>query len=277
MEHNELLKLLRKERNFTQEKLAEGISHRNTLSSFENGGIKISFTILLKYIKRLNISLEEYEFILNEKELEGKKKVSVELSKKYLNPFDINFANEILDMYIDTKDFYYYSLYAQYYLVREYKGDALDKNEQRKIAKKIINYLDKIQTWGRFELVIFSNCLFLFEDKYIRFNFVESIQYMKIYLDSSNYSRDLQNFIINGLSLSYTRKNEANIQLFLSELDKIISNSDDMQAKMVKNIFSLLLNHDQGFDDENEKRRIVNTLELLDEMEWVDYIEKVYT
>ncbi|WP_140444198.1 helix-turn-helix domain-containing protein, partial [Enterococcus thailandicus] len=39
MEHNELLKLLRKERNFTQEKLAEGISHRNTLSSFENGGI----------------------------------------------------------------------------------------------------------------------------------------------------------------------------------------------------------------------------------------------
>lgn len=100
---------------------------------------------------------------------------------------------------------------------------------------------------------------------------------MKIYLDSSNYSRDLQNFIINGLSLSYTRKNEANIQLFLSELDKIISNSDDMQAKMVKNIFSLLLNHDQGIDNENEKRRIVNTLELLDEMEWVDYIEKVYT
>ena len=50
-----------------------------------------------------------------------------------------------------------------------------------------------------------------------------------------------------------------------------------MQAKMVKNIFSLLLNHDQGIDNENEKRRIVNTLELLDEMEWVDYIEKVYT
>lgn len=276
MEHNELLKLLRKERNFTQAKLAEGISHRNTLSSFENGGIKINFTILIKYLQKLNVSLEEYEFILTDKELDSKKKFAVELSQKYHYPFDVNFADEILRIYNETKDFYYYSLYAQYYLVREYKGDKLDKNERNKIATKVISYLDKIQTWGRFELVIFSNCLFLFEDSYIKFNFVESVKHMKIYLDSSNYSRDLQNFIINGLTLSYSRRNKENFQMFFDELDKIIFNSDDMQAKIVKKVFELLLNHEQGLDNPNEKERIIKTLELIDEKEWIDYIEKFY-
>ena len=65
MDHSSLIKKLRLERGLSQKKLAQGISQRSTLASFENNATKISYNILIQYLDRMNVTLEEYQFMLD--------------------------------------------------------------------------------------------------------------------------------------------------------------------------------------------------------------------
>ncbi|MCA6742816.1 helix-turn-helix domain-containing protein [Enterococcus durans] len=64
MDHSSLIKKLRLERGLSQKKLAQGISQRSTLASFENNATKISYNILIQYLDRMNVTLEEYQFMI---------------------------------------------------------------------------------------------------------------------------------------------------------------------------------------------------------------------
>ncbi|AKZ47091.1 hypothetical protein LIU_00460 [Enterococcus durans] len=83
MDHSSLIKKLRLERGLSQKKLAQGISQRSTLASFENNATKISYNILIQYLDRMNVTLEEYQFMLDGNNLSEKRK----LSKVFLTSF----------------------------------------------------------------------------------------------------------------------------------------------------------------------------------------------
>ena len=68
-----LIKKLRKERELTQSELSKDIMPRTTLSSIENGGRTVEVTKLFKLLNRMNISIEEYSFLLNLDFLNDKK------------------------------------------------------------------------------------------------------------------------------------------------------------------------------------------------------------
>ncbi|WVT91390.1 helix-turn-helix transcriptional regulator [Enterococcus durans] len=72
MDHSSLIKKLRLERGLSQKKLAQGISQRSTLASFENNATKISYNILIQYLDRMNVTLEEYQFMLDGNNLSEK-------------------------------------------------------------------------------------------------------------------------------------------------------------------------------------------------------------
>ena len=76
MDHSSLIKKLRLERGLSQKKLAQGISQRSTLASFENNATKISYNILIQYLDRMNVTLEEYQFMLDGNNLSEKRKLS---------------------------------------------------------------------------------------------------------------------------------------------------------------------------------------------------------
>ncbi|WP_270493007.1 Rgg/GadR/MutR family transcriptional regulator [Enterococcus thailandicus] len=276
MEHSKLIKQLRTERKLSQRMLTDGISQRSTLSSFEQNNTRISFEIICLFLERMNVTLEEYEYILVDSKLSSKRKLAAQVAKSFSKPFKRDLAKELLDNYSSTEDFFYYSLYAQYYLVTAYQTPEVSKVEMNRIKKKIKKYLDSIETWGRFELVIFSNCLFIFEDNYIRFHFVESIQHMRLYHDSSNYSSDLLKFLINGLNLSYTRHSTQNINIFMTELEKINEDYDDVKTKMVLKIFKILIDRENGLDNSKEKIELQLALSVLDEDYWINYIDTHY-
>lgn len=272
MEHGTLIKNLRQERNLTQIQLSIGITSRTTLSSFENSGKKITFSNLIMYLDRMNISLEEYEFLYREKEMNNKRASANLLSKSFTQQFQQETANNFLNSFKKTNDFFYYSLYAQYYLVVSFKENALNNDEIQNIAENVKNYLNSIYTWGRFELVLFTNCLFLFDNRYIWFHFNESVKQMKIYIDSTNYSHDLLKFLINGVQLSYERKDNTNFKLFFDELCQVAANYNELKAKLIIRIFHLLKSEHENLLV--EKENLIQTLTYLDEVEWIQYINK---
>lgn len=276
MLHSELIKKLRIERNLSQEELTKDVSQRSTLSSFERQGTRASFEILYAYLQRMNVTLEEYEYMLNSEHLSKQREVSREVSLNFSFPYKTTLAEKLQEEYRKTGNFFYYSLYAQYCLVRHHSKDKIPKAELNKISKNVKSYLNRIQTWGRFELVLFSNCLFLFGDEYIYYQFTNAIHHMRLYKDSANYSNDLLKFLINGMNLSYSRKSAKNSKLFWNELKKIACDYDDVKAKMICKVFELLFNHDNGVDNLEEKFELLLTLKILDESYWIEFINEHY-
>lgn len=77
MKTGQLIRSLRKDRGLTQAQLAEEICHRSTLNSFENKNSATSFEDLYKYLQRLNVSLEEVKYLLQENKLTTKQEISL--------------------------------------------------------------------------------------------------------------------------------------------------------------------------------------------------------
>lgn len=121
IKHASLIRKLRKERGLTQAQLTEGLSQRGTLAAFESRGTKISFELLVDYLERMNVTLEEYQFLLNNNTLTSKQKLSNYLiTTKYLTKEQ---ENELLKEYKKTGNIYYRLLYTQRILIDQYLGN----------------------------------------------------------------------------------------------------------------------------------------------------------
>ena len=104
MDHSSLIKKLRLERGLSQKKLAQGISQRSTLASFENNATKISYNILIQYLDRMNVTLEEYQFMLDGNNLSEKRKLSKVFFDKLRRHYDSEFAKFLNEQYDSTDD-----------------------------------------------------------------------------------------------------------------------------------------------------------------------------
>lgn len=71
----ESIKFIREGKNYTQSYIAGGLLSRTTLSKIENGKINPSFRKTQEIIDRLDISLMEFEYILNNFTRTGKQKI----------------------------------------------------------------------------------------------------------------------------------------------------------------------------------------------------------
>lgn len=144
MDHSSLIKKLRLERGLSQKKLAQGISQRSTLASFENNATKISYNILIQYLDRMNVTLEEYQFMLDGNNLSEKRKLSKVFFDKLRRHYDSEFAKFLNEQYYSTDDYYYKLLHASYVLIRKRENDAIQVDSIG--AQKIIkDYLDSIE------------------------------------------------------------------------------------------------------------------------------------
>lgn len=281
MNHGELVQKLRRERHLTQAYLAAGISSRTALSSFENGGENVSADTLFAYCERMNITLEEYEFLHDDATISRKRTVARFLMQHFDQPYQQALADCLHREYVETKDFFYYSMYAQYVLIKKFGEDSPNPDpafyrsgeEATQIVEHIERHLDAIHTWGRFELILFANCLFIFDDDFISIHLKHAVAHMRIYGDSANYSTDLTKFLINGTQLAYERDHRVNLERFLHELALIARECGDTKARLVNKIFATLQDNRDGEGDWQALATLRSTLTYLGEQYWLQYVD----
>lgn len=264
MEANLLLKKLRTERNLSQRKLAADISERSTLATFEQKGHRIAFDILYKYLDRLNVTLEEFEYHLTNNQLNEKKQLSKQFHNAYYqHDFDqlAVLIEETKTTYQETQDFFYYLLYSQYYLILKKKGYVHTIDETERIETVIKGYLDKIETWGRFEITIFANLMFLFTDEYILFQ-IEQLNKQEFYnnLLSLNY-HIYSKLLTNAAFLFIDRSQIDHLKQILFYMTKNIPLDNDRIRLMIR-YFEGIIAIFHG-EIETGKQTISKTIEIL--------------
>lgn len=264
LEANLLLKKLRTERNLSQRKLAADISERSTLATFEQKGHRIAFDILYKYLDRLNVTLEEFEYHLTNNQLNEKKQLSKQFHNAYYqHDFDqlAVLIEESKTTYQETQDFFYYLLYSQYYLILKKKGYVHTIHETERIETVIKGYLDKIETWGRFEITIFANLMFLFTDEYILFQ-IEQLNKQEFYnnLLSLNY-HIYSKLLTNAAFLFIDRSQIDHLKQILFYMTKNIPLDNDRIRLMIR-YFEGIIAIFHG-EIETGKQTISKTIEIL--------------
>ncbi|WP_054680729.1 Rgg/GadR/MutR family transcriptional regulator [Lacticaseibacillus sharpeae] len=247
MRHGELIQELRKERNITQIELANGINHRSTLASFENNGAKVDFESMMKYLDRMNISVEEYEYIYNSNTTPEKTK-SRELFKKLFcsnatNPSHQHiFTQSMYTRFNNSKDFFYYALYAQSLLIESNNQGNLDPTSPliKSVQINIKKHLNEIQTWGHFEVALFTNCLFIFDTDFVTISVDSALKRSYFYSNSAYYSQDIKALIANLLIYSATKNMPSLFTQVFNRLKSLSTLQSDIELNLYKNIFFAL-------------------------------------
>lgn len=223
MTHGDLIKKLRKERNMTQMQLAADISSRTTLSSFENNRSRVSSDLLFAYLERMNISIQEYLFYFNNNSSTEKERITQYFYDNVVKSTDREILNRIIDYrakYNNSHDFYFCCLSIELKLFLNHKQDKniFDVEEDITIVKK---YLERVQQWGHFEMSLFSNCLYVFSNDYIRGTFSTLLKRTKIISKIDTYQNDIAIFLNNCIILSFERQQLQDTNFFVAQLYKL--------------------------------------------------------
>lgn len=249
MTHGELIRKLRKERGMTQTQLSSVISSRATLSAFENNSTHVASDILFAYIERLNVTAQEYTFYLNNNVTPEKEILSQYFFNEVIKKRDVEILARINDFhkhYENSHDFYFccLSIELKLFLNKKHDQAVFDVAEDMDIIKA---HLNRVQQWGHFEISIFSNCLYIFSDEYIRGSFTTLLRRTKLVSSIPTYQNDISIFLNNCIVLELERGRFSDAAYYIKQLRRIASKSPrKIYDCLMCNFYQVLLNRELG-------------------------------
>lgn len=271
MEVHELLKKLRVDRGLTQEELSYNITSRKSLTNYENGKTAIPFLVLLDFLERLNLSVDEFTFYLD-KDKPRKKNGNL---KRLINDIREDKGStsytlkKISEEVRQTKDI---ALIRDYLIVKTYNWFQLSANE-RKLSKKdkeyldfFADYLERIDEWGRFEMTSFSSLLFLFETSYIKQRLSEIEKKIEKNQNFEIFHSILSGLYNNSFLLMLERKELKLSKHYLQKLSQIHHKTlFAREREIYYKFYSMLVDYLQGDNKKAEEiQRFFNGLEIIE-------------
>lgn len=227
MNYGEVVKEMRTARGYSQEELVYGITSRTTLSSFENDSSRPTFHSIMEYIDKLNVNLEEFVYISTKDKIMFKRKISNDVIKAVMTK-NVTKANNLITklelLYKQTKDIFFNLNKAQLIiLLNEFDLKTDDKVDKYK--QLILYHLNKVETWGKMEVSLFSNILFIVPSEYILNVFKNSTK--RFELMRNIYGMENVEMVLrtNSITVFIKREEYTNASKFLSEISDYSKNN----------------------------------------------------
>ena len=194
--YGHLLKLLREQKGITQFDLSDGILSKNHLSKIERGENDISFQTLLKLLDRLNISLFEFELLLD-KTQDNQSTFLKDLSIAVANN-DLYLLNELLTREIELKSKsnnirHKHNVILLKAYIDKFSSTPLNHHE----IQEIIQYILTVDECGRYEISLFGNFVgFMSSD--MRHKLVKMIyRKSQLFCSEKNYTEIFTRILLN--------------------------------------------------------------------------------
>lgn len=167
------IRKIRLSKGFSQKETYSGLLSKSYSIDFEKGKYDIKFSIMLKILKRLMISVEELLLIHNHYQETPINKVFAQLNRKKFenNPnYALNILKIISDELKENDDYVNYLEYWQLMILQSiYSNSQYNLSNEYICAKqKIQNHLFNMETWTLSELRLFSDMHFLFDNTKIK-------------------------------------------------------------------------------------------------------------
>ncbi|OUL07541.1 hypothetical protein B0533_13580 [Sedimentibacter sp. SX930] len=159
----DVLKEIRIDRGYSQRYVAEGIIGQSAYSKIERNEIEPTFRKWLAILEKLNISVEEFRYILNKESLTTKEKLINEFLSLNANHLDdLKLLKDAIIAYLKEDEDY---LLRNLYYVCEsliILNTTQNVEEAQLFAKKIWERMDKFDKWYLLDIRLINYILFIF-------------------------------------------------------------------------------------------------------------------
>lgn len=162
-EFGDVFKEIRIDRGYSQKYVAEGIMGQSAYSKIERNEIEPTFRKWLAILEKLNISVDEFRYILNQESLTTKEKLINEFfSLKYNHHDDLQLLKDEILAYLKEEEDYL--LRNLYYACESLITLNTTQNieEAQLFAKKIWERLEKFDRWYLLDIRLINYILFIF-------------------------------------------------------------------------------------------------------------------
>ena len=162
-EFGDVLKDIRIDRGYSQQYVAEGIMGQSAYSKIERNEMEPTFRKWLAILEKLNISVDEFRYILNKESLTTKEKIINEF-------FSLNY-NHLDDLKLVKDEIIAYLKEEEDYLLRDlyYACEGLivlnatqNVEKAQFFAKKIWERMEKFDKWYLLDIRLINAILFIF-------------------------------------------------------------------------------------------------------------------
>jgi Rgg/GadR/MutR family transcriptional activator len=162
-EFGDVLKDIRIDRGYSQQYVAEGIMGQSAYSKIERSEMEPTFRKWLAILEKLNISVDEFRYILNKEELTTKEKIINEFFSLNYNHLDALklLKDEIMAYLKEEED---YLLRDLYYACESLIVLNANQNVEKAqcFAKKIWERMEKFDKWYLLDIRLINTILFIF-------------------------------------------------------------------------------------------------------------------
>lgn len=159
----DVLKEIRIDRGYSQQYVADGIMGQSAYSKVERSEIEPTFRKWLAILEKLNISVEEFRYILNKDSLTQKEKLINEFFLLNYNHIDdLNLIREELVACLEVSEDY--MLRSLYYACESLiiLNTTQNIEKARVFAKKIWERMEKFDKWYLSDIRLINTVLFMF-------------------------------------------------------------------------------------------------------------------
>lgn len=252
----DVLKKVRLSKNYTQKFVTNGIIGQPTYSKIERGEVDPTYLKFISILKRLDISEEEFHFLLDENVRSEREKIIEEFFLLNFNDASsLMKIKEKIRTYLDTQNDYI--LNDIFYICEALMLISVENNYKMAIiyANKVWKRLEKFDQWYLMEIRLINAILFIFPTESAVHIAERIVAQLKNY--DTRESKVLLNNIQSNLGLLLIKNKE--YELALGHLNELI-----LKFKLERNYYYLAIIY--------IRKGII--LRLLDAKNEVDFIEK---
>lgn len=233
-----IFKKLRLEKKYSLKQIAEGILSISLLSKFERNESDITITKFFLLIERLNISLEEFNFILNDFKNSHFENKLIEINHAYSNnnlSYLINLEKEELKKWHLTKNISYR---LNSIMIRSISND-LDNSilVNQKEIDFFVDYLFEIDNWNLYEVILFGNSLRIFNKETVIILSKEMLKKTYIYSETKKIKEELVRVIINSIIFCLEERELDSANFFLISVEKILGENSTYYFEKTKILY----------------------------------------
>ncbi|MCL2114033.1 MAG: transcriptional regulator [Streptococcaceae bacterium] len=168
--NGQIILMLRKSKNLKLKDVTGGEFSESLLAKFEKGESDITIGKFLIVLKNLNVFFDEFQSIYNDyvdsQELIFRWELAEAYSKRDIKKIKeiLNFWNDKAEKNPGRKDYEINRIVVTAVLAMAQNSKVLESD-----IEIIMNYLESIKEWGRYEIWIFGNCLRFVDDNALTF------------------------------------------------------------------------------------------------------------
>lgn len=271
-EFGKQLKMIRINKGIYQKSLYYGLSSRQYGRKLEIGESIPNFFLFLDILNRLDISTDEFLYILNDYSYNQKENMRYQISLAYNNKNHkllLNIYNDMPDS-LDERNFFLKCLTHILYV--DLTGLYLDRSNYLNNVNFIKEYLFNRNTWYISEINDYTACFHLFEEEANSYLLPKCLKQLKKYTNYKTYKLMTTNLLTNYLFNSLENNQLINIKLVVDELNKMYSEYlyDDflckLQCKFALNCYEFFINSNVTVFTDIEK--------IISILHFFDYTEK---